>query len=215
ARDGLHVAFVGAIDAATVRREIDRLFGKLPAGQELTPVDDVQPKPGQMVRIDYPLPQTSIRLAYPSVPRDSPEFYAAYLMNHILGGGTLSSRLFDEVREKRGLAYGVGSSLVTSEHASMLVIGTSTRSDRADEALEVIREQVSRMAQSGPTEEELAAAKKYVVGSYALSNLDSSRAIAATLVALQLEALGIDYIDRREGLIQAVTLEEVAASARA
>jgi len=131
----------------------------------------------------------------------------------VLGGGTLNSRLFDEVREKRGLAYSVSSGLVTHEFASGLVIGTSTRSDRAGEALEVIRAVVREMASEGPTEAELAAAKKYVVGSYALSNLDSSRAIASTLVSLQLEGLPIDYIDRRAGLINAVTLEEVRSVA--
>ncbi len=93
------------------------------------------------------------------------------------------------------------------------MIGTSTRSDRAGEALEVIRAVVREMASEGPTEAELAAAKKYVVGSYALSNLDSSRAIASTLVSLQLEGLPIDYIDRRAGLINAVTLEEVRSVA--
>jgi zinc protease len=213
ARDRLHVAFVGAIDAATVRHELDRLFGSLPEMPRLRPVADVEPNLGQQIRIDYPLPQTTIRLAYPSVPRESPDFYAAYLMNQTLGGGTLSSRLFDEVREKRGLAYSVSSSLVTRRHAAGLLIGTSTRSDRASEALEVIRDVVRRMAEEGPTEAELAAAKRYIIGSYAISNLDSSRAIAATLVSLQQEELGIDYIERRDELIDAVTLDHVRAVA--
>ena len=115
-------------------------------------------------------------------------------MNHILGGGTFTSRLFDEVREKRGLAYGVNSSLVTHEYSSGLVISTATRSDRAAETLAVIRDTVRRMAEEGPTEAELAAAKKYIIGSYALNNLDSSNAIAATLLSLQEEKLGIDYM---------------------
>jgi zinc protease len=93
------------------------------------------------------------------------------------------------------------------------VIGTSTRSDRAGEALNVILDVVRRMAEAGPTQAELAAAKKYVIGSYALSNLDSSRAIAATLVSLQVEGLPIDYIDRRAGLIDAVSLQDVRSAA--
>ncbi|WP_348629038.1 pitrilysin family protein [Mesorhizobium sp. YM1C-6-2] len=214
ARDNLNVAVVGAIDAETVKRELDRLFGDLPERSDLRPVEKVDLKLDQEVRVDYDLPQTSLQLAYPGVPRDAPDFFAAYLMNHILGGGTFTSRLFDEVREKRGLAYGINSSLVTQEYASSLVIGTATRSDRAAETLGVIRDTVRRMAEEGPTEAELAAAKQYVIGAYALNNLDSSSAIASTLLSLQEEKLGIDYIDRRTALIEAVTLDEVKAAAR-
>lgn len=214
ARDNLNVAVVGAIDAETVKRELDRLFGDLPERSDLRPVEKVDLKLDQEVRVDYDLPQTSLQLAYPGVPRDAPDFFAAYLMNHILGGGTFTSRLFDEVREKRGLAYGINSSLVTQEYASSLVIGTATRSDRAAETLGVIRDTVRRMAEEGPTEAELAAAKQYVIGAYALNNLDSSGAIASTLLSLQEEKLGIDYIDRRTALIEAVTLDEVKAAAR-
>jgi zinc protease len=185
----------------------------LPDKPRLRPVAHVGWKLDQVLRVSYPLPQTTLQLAYTGVPRGDPEFYAAYLMNHILCGGTLNSRLFDEVREKRGLAYSINSALVTHEFASGLVIGTSTRSDRAGEALDVIRDVVGAMAEEGPTQAELAAAKRYVIGSYALSNLDSSRAIASTLVSLQLEGLPIDYIDRRAGLINAVTLEEVRSVA--
>ena len=214
ARDNLRVAIVGAIDAETAKRELDRLFGDLPEKSGLQPVEKVELKLGQEVRVDYDLPQTSLQLAYPGVSRDAPDFFAAYVMNHILGGGSFTSRLFDEVREKRGLAYGVDSSLVTYEYSSGLVISTATRSDRAAETLSVIRDTVRRMAEGGPTEAELAAAKKYIVSSYALNNLDSSNAIAATLLSLQEEELGIDYMARRPALIEAVTLDDVKAAAR-
>ena len=118
------------------------------------------------------------------------------------------------MREKRGLAYGVNSSLITHEYSSGLVISTATRSDRAAETLAVIRDTVRRMVEEGPTEAELARAKKYIIGSYALNNLDSSNAIAATLLSLQEEKLGIDYMDRRTALIEAVTLDEVKAAAK-
>jgi zinc protease len=214
ARDNLNVSIVGAIDAETVKQELDELFGDLPEKSDLRPVQKVDLKLGQEVRVDYNLPQTSLQLAYPGVPRDAPDFFAAYLMNHILGGGTFTSRLFDEVREKRGLAYGVDSSLVTHEYSSGLVISTATRSDRSAETLAVIRETVRRMAEAGPTEAELAAAKKYIIGSYPLNNLDSSNAIAATLLSLQEEKLGIDYMDKRSALIEAVTLDQVKAVAK-
>lgn len=100
-------------------------------------------------------------------------------MNHILGGG-FTSRLYAEVREKRGLAYSVSSSMVMRDHVSALMISTATRPDKAQESLKIIREQVAAMAADGPTEEELAAAKNFLKGSYAVNNLDSSAAIAET-----------------------------------
>ncbi len=214
ARDTLKVAVVGAIDAETLKKKLDELFGGLPETSNLRPVDKVDMKLGQEVSVEYDLPQTSLQLAYPGVARDAPDFFAAYIMNHILGGGTFTSRLFDEVREKRGLAYSVDSSLVTNRYSSGLVIRTGTRSDRAGETLAVIRETVRRMAEEGPTAAELEAAKKFIVGSYALNNLDTSSAIAATLLSLQEQNLGKDYIERREALIAAVTLDDVKAAAK-
>ena len=213
ARENLVVGVVGAIDAETLRSELDRVFGALPEKPIVRPVGRVEPRLDQEIAVSFPVPQASLRLAYPGVERDDPRFFAAYMMNHVLGGGTFSSRLFDEVREKRGLAYGVGSSLVNRDHSSALMIGTSTRADRARETLQVIRDVIARMAAEGPTEQELADAKAYIVGSYAINNLDSSGAIARTLVQLQMDDLGIDYIDRRAELIEAVTLDEVKAVA--
>ena len=214
ARGNLHVAVVGAIDAATVASKLDELFGALPEQPALLPVNHADWKLDQRVAVDYALPQTSLQLAYPGVPRDAPEFFAAYLMNYILGGGAFSSRLFEEVREKRGLAYSVSSTLVNHKYADGLLISTGTRSDRAAETLAVVRDVVKRMAEEGPTEAELVAAKRYIIGSYALNNLDSSGSIANALISLQLDDLGIDYLQRREGLINAVTLDQVKAAAR-
>ncbi|RST87031.1 insulinase family protein [Aquibium carbonis] len=214
ARGNLVVGVVGAIDAETLKAELDRTFGALPESPDMRPIERVEPKLDQFIGVSFPVPQASLRLAFPGVERDDPRFFAAYMMNHVLGGGTFSSRLFDEVRDRRGLAYGVGSSLANRDHSSALIIGTSTRADRAGEALQVIRDVIARMAAEGPTEQELADAKAYIVGSYAINNLDSSAAIARTLVQLQMDDLGIDYIERRGDLIGAVTLDEVKAAAR-
>jgi len=214
ARENIHVAVVGAIDAETLKKRLDQVFGELPDKAELRPVERVEPRLGQTMHIEYPLPQTSLQLVYPGVPREAPDFLAAALMEHILGGGTFSSRLFDEVREKRGLAYSVSSALINQEHSSSLIIGTATRSDRAAETLGVIREVIRKMAEEGPTEAELDAAKKYMLGAYAINNLDSSGAIAGTLVDLQTDKLGIDYMQRRVELINAVTLDDVRTAAR-
>ncbi|MGD9914433.1 MAG: M16 family metallopeptidase [Rhizobiaceae bacterium] len=214
ARDNLTVGVVGAIDAETLARVLDQVFGGLPEKANLVPVADVEAKLAQEIRIDYDLPQSSIQLAYPGLKRDDPEFFAAFLMNHIFGGGTFSSRLFSEVREKRGLAYSVGSSLVNNRYSSSLIISTATRADRAAETLKIIRDEAKKMADEGPTEAELVEAKKYIVGAYAINNLDSSGSIANTLVDLQMEELGMDYIDRRAGLINAVTVEQAKAAAQ-
>ncbi len=210
----LNIGVVGAIDAGTLSAILDTLFGTLPKEPELQAVERATPNFNQIVRVDYELPQATLQLAYPGIEREDPEFFAAYMMNHILGGGTFSSRLYDEIREKRGLAYGVGSYIANRDYSSALVISTATRADRVDETLQIIRQQVEMMATEGPSQQELDAAKRFVKGSYAIQNLSSSRAIARTLVGLQEENLGIDYIERRGDLIDAVTLEAVKSAAR-
>ena len=214
ARGGLHVAVVGAIDAQTLKKKLDMVFGDLPQSPMLAPVADIEPKLAQRVEVNYDLPQTSLQLAWPGVKRKAPDFFPTVLMNEILGGGTFTSRLFQEVREKRGLAYSVNSSLVNQDHADALIVSTGTRSDRAAETLGIVRDVVKRLAEDGPTEAELAATKKYLIGAYAINNLDSSSSIAATLVELQLDDLGIDYMQRRAAYIDAVTLEQVKAAAK-
>ena len=214
ARSNISIAVVGAIDAETLKKELDRVFGSLPAEAKLTLVAKVEPKLGQEVAYPYALPQSTIQLVYPGIDREDPEFFAAFMMNHVLGGGTFSSRLFNEVREKRGLTYGIGSGLYTSDYANSLMIGTSTRADRTQEALQVIRDTIRTLLDEGVDEEELATAKTYLIGAYAINNLDSSSALARTLVELQRDNRGIDYINRRAGYIEAVTAEQVEAVAK-
>jgi zinc protease len=214
AHSNLFIGVVGAIDEAELGPLLDTVFGDLPSNADLRPVADARPALDQVIRLDYAIPQARLRLAFPGVKREAPEFFAAYLMNHILGGGTFSSRLFDEVREKRGLAYGISSSLSNRSHATLLTIGTQTPAERMEETLDVIRTVIAGMVAEGPTEEELEAAKRYVIGAYVVDNLDTSMGIARTLVALQLEELGIDYIERREALIRDVSREEVHEAAR-
>jgi len=149
----------------------------------------------------------------PGIRRHDPDFMAAYLVNHILGGGSFSSRLYREVREKRGLAYGVSDSLVWFRRAAVLIGGTATRADRAGDALDIIESETKRMAEDGPTADELANAKSFLKGSYALG-LDTSSKIAAQLVQIQNDNLGIDYIQRRGSLIDAVTIADAKRVAK-
>ncbi|MBL8582002.1 MAG: insulinase family protein [Rhizobiaceae bacterium] len=214
ARSNLKVSVVGAIDAETLKQELNHLFGALPQDANLKSVAKVEPRLAQQIEVGYDLPQTSIRLAYPGIPRDDPQSIAAYLMNYILGGGDFSSRLYNEVREKRGLAYGINSGMMNQKYADALVIGTATRSDRASETLGIIRDVVRQLAEQGPTQQELADAKKYVLGAYAINNLDSSSAIASTLLQMQIFDMGIDYMQRRVKMIDDVTLDDVKSVAK-
>ncbi|TJX69032.1 MAG: insulinase family protein, partial [Mesorhizobium sp.] len=210
ARDGLHIAVVGDIDANTLRERLDQLFGDLPEQQTLVPVYDVAPKLGQLVEENYDLPQTSLTLAWPGVKRSAPNFYAAVLMNDILGGSYLTSRLYEEVRQKRGLAYHVSSELTLDK----LLVTTETRSDCAAQTLSIVRDVVKQMAQQGPTGAELKAAKKHLIGTYAIDRLGSTSSIADRLLDLQIQNADVDYNQRRARSIGRVTLKQVKAAAK-
>jgi zinc protease len=205
ARDTLKIAVVGDIDATTAGRLLDRTFGALPAKAQLFAIPDATIQGlGTRTVVALNVPQTVVTFGGVGVPRKDPDFIAAYIANHIYGGGAFSSRLHREVRERRGLAYGVTSSLSWFEHAAVLIGGTATRADATDETIEVIESETRRMAGSGPTEEEIDKAKTYLKGAFAL-NLDTSSKIAAQLVQMQIDDVGIDYIDRRSAMIDAVT----------
>lgn len=214
ARDNLKIAIVGDIDAAAAGAMIDRIFGGLPAKAELAPVPQAEPQNlGQRIVVNLNVPQATIIFGGVGVPRKDPDFMAAYIVDHILGGGSFSSRLYSEVREKRGLAYSVGDSLVWLKSTALNLGETATRADKIAETLQVVDAETRRMAESGPTAEELSKAKAYLKGSYAL-NLDTSRSIAGALLQIQIDDLGIDYIDRRSAQIDAVTLDEAKRVAK-
>jgi zinc protease len=213
ARSNLKIATVGAMDAQEVAVLVDRVFGALPQEPQLVPVSEVVPQGGgeqEIVELD--VPQTVIAFGGIGLKRADPDFIPAYVLNHILGGGSFSSRLYREVREKRGLAYSVYSYLAPYDRAGLFMGGVSTRNDRAAESLAIIVEQIRKIAETGPTPEELAKAKSYLIGSFPL-RFDTSGKIAGQLLEIQLENLGIDYIDRRNGLVEAVTSEDVRRAA--
>jgi len=214
ARDTLTVGIVGDIDAQTAGMMIDRLFGDLPAKASLAPVPDIAVKGlGERVVVNLDVPQTVINFGGPGVARADPDFVVAYVVNQIYGAGSFTSRLYREVREKRGLAYGVRTALYWMDHANVLVGGTATRADKAGETLSILDEEMQRMAKEGPTQKELDDAKAFLKGSYALS-YDTSAKIAGQLVQLQLDKLGIDYPQRRNALIDAVTVEDAKRMAK-
>jgi zinc protease len=214
ARANLKVAVVGDIDAETLKPILDRIFGGLPAEPELKEIATVAPQGlGRRVIVKLDVPQAVVAFGGPGVARQDPDFMAAYIVNHILGGGSFSSRLYQEVREKRGLAYSVYDSLVWLNHTSLFIGGTATRADRTGETVDIIEKEIHRLAENGPTADELAKAKDYLNGSFAL-NLDTSSKIAALLVQLQRDGLDIDYFTRRPQMINAVTLDDARRVAK-
>jgi len=214
ARHNLKVAVVGDIDAETLKVLLDRTFGALPEQPELYPIANVAPRGlGQRIEVSLDVPQTVVDFGGPGIPRKDPDFMAAYLVNHILGGGSTDSRLYQEVREKRGLAYSVSDNLVWLDHAAVLLGGTATRADRAGETVDLIEKEIHHFADDGPTAGELAEAKRYLNGAFAL-NLDSSTKIAALLVQLQLDGFDTDYFSRRSAMIEAVTLDDARRVAK-
>jgi zinc protease len=214
ARNELTISIVGDIDAKTAGALIDRAFAGLPAKNDLKPVANASPSGlGRRIVINLDVPQAVVNFGGQGLARNDPDFIAGYIVNHILAGGTFSSRLYKEVREKRGLAYGVSDSLVWFRRAAVLFGTTATRADRTADALGIVEAETKRMAANGPTADELAAAKSFLKGSYALS-LDTSGKIAAQLTQIQIDNLGIDYIQRRGGLIDAVSIEDARRVAK-
>jgi zinc protease len=214
AKDTLRIAVVGDVDAATLGKLLDNTFGALPAKASLTPVADVKAvEPPQRYFIPLDVPQTVVMFGGPGVKRSDPNFMAAYIVNHILGGGTLSSRLYHEVREKRGLAYSVSESLLWMDHSALFIGSTGTRGDRAAETIDAIDKEVHRMAEDGPTQKELDEAKSYLEGSQMLA-LDTSSKLASALLQYQLDKLGIDYIQKRNAIVEAVTLDQAKQAAK-
>jgi zinc protease len=209
AKDGLKVGVVGDISASDLARALDEVFGGLPDKAELASVPEAEWRAGASSQvIPLSVPQSVVTFGQPGLKRNDPDFMAAYILNYIIGGGGFSSTLMQEVREKRGLAYSVYTYLYPLDRAALFLGGVATKNEAVSQSINVIREELTRIAASGPTAEELENAKRYLTGSYAL-RFDSSVKIANTLLWTQIEDLGMDYIDRRNSLVEAVTLEDV------
>ena len=214
ARGALLIGVVGAISETRASKLIDEVFADLP--QAVAPLT-IPPAPftalGETEIVDLDVPQSTIRFGRPALERADPDYMASIVLAHVLGGGTgLSSRLFREVREKRGLAYSVSASVATYAHASYIYGGTTTKNERAHESLEVIRGEILDMAKGNISEEELEKGKKYLIGSYPL-RFDTSTKIAQQLVHMQLDGYGLDWLIERNRRIAAVTLDHARSTA--
>ena len=207
-KDRLYVSVVGDITADEVGPLLDTLLGDLPEHGPELPADVPFGLKGGVTVIDYDTPQSVALFGQPGLKRDDPDFFAAYVMNQILGAGGFESRLMDEVREKRGLTYGIRTYLVPKFHSEMLLGSVASANATIAEAIEVTRDEWARMADEGVTQEELDAAKTYLTGEYPL-RFDGNSEIADIMVGMQITGLPSDYVVNRNDYIEAVTLEDV------
>ncbi|PVA09990.1 peptidase M16 [Pelagivirga sediminicola] len=213
-RDRLYVSAVGDITADELTELVDSLTQDLPQSSDIAlPGDAKLDLVGDITVIDFATPQSVVTFAQPGIDRDHPDFFAAYLLNQILGGGGFESRLMNEVREKRGLTYGVYSYLVDKDGAQLWMGQVASANDRVAQAIEVIKEEWQKMQQSGVTAQELEDAKNYMTGAYPL-RFDGNAPIANIAVEMQVEGLPTDYIATRNDQVNAVTLEQINRVAR-
>ncbi|MCF6197996.1 MAG: insulinase family protein [Hyphomicrobiaceae bacterium] len=214
ARDTLKIGVVGDITADELAIALDKLFGDLPEKSDLVAVPEVA-ELGKPVRriINMDNPQSVAQFGHQGIKREDDDFIPAYVLNYILGGGGFSSRLMEEVREKRGLAYSVYSYLYPLDHGAIFMGGVATKNEKLDKSLEVITDELKRLSENGPSEEELKNAKLYLTGSYPL-RFDTSSKIASQLLWIQMDDLGIDYIDTRNKKVQDVTLKQIKSVAK-
>lgn len=206
-RDRIVVGAVGDITPEELAKLLDTVFADLPVSDsEIVPLTKMQVEGGNDI-IDFPSPQSVAIFGHEGIMRDDPDYIAAYVMNHILGTG-FTSRLNQEIREKRGLTYGVASFLTPYDRAALYMGSIASSNENIAEALRLIREEWARMADEGVTQEELDAAQKYLTGSYPL-RFDSNSAIASILAGLQFANLPIDYVATRNDAVNAITVEEI------
>jgi zinc protease len=158
--------------------------------------------------VDFASPQSVVLFGHEGIARDDPDFFPAFVANEIFGGGRFTARLMTEVREKRGLTYGIGSYLVPMDHAAMVMGQMATANETVAESIDLIRSEWARLATEGVTPEELEAAKTYLTGAYPL-RFDGNAEIAGILVGMQKDGLPIDYVVNRNAMVEAVTLEDV------
>lgn len=207
ARDRLFVGAVGDITPDEISALVEDLLADLPeTGAKMPKPTDVLLQGGVQI-IDFDTPQSVAVFGQTGIDQDDDDFFAAYILNQVLGGGSFESRLMKEVREKRGLTYGVGSYLASKDFASLYMGSVASANDRIAEAISVIQDEWARIQTDGVTQEELDNAKTYLTGAYPL-RFDGNSRIAGILVGMQMMGLPIDYIATRNDKVNAVTLED-------
>lgn len=214
ARDNLVVAAVGDVTPERLGQLLDRAFDALPAKAETVEIPRIEiTGPARTLIIRRPGTQTFAIFGQQGIERDDPDFYAAALVNYVLGGGGFNSRLMLSVREREGLTYGVGTGLAVYDRAAIVQGSFSSENGRIARAMELVRADWARMGEEGPTDAELQGAKDYLNGSFPLQ-FDRSDRIARLLVAARLDGRGRDWFDERKRRIDAVTPDQARRAAR-
>ena len=211
------VSVVGAVDKAQADALVKKLLARLPQQEAskctaLPAVPEVEPlTQAKDVRIPFDSAQAHVLIAQPGIRRNDPDFLALLVGDHILGGGGLVSRLMEEVREKRGLTYGVSSSFSPGLHAGAFVIGLQTRPDQAEQARAVSQQVLEKFVAEGPTEQELRDAKDNLIGGFAL-RIDSNRKLLANVTNIAWNGLPLDYLEHWTAKVEALTVDDVRAA---
>ena len=214
AKDNLIIGVVGDISAEELGKRLDTTFGLLPAKAAPWKIEKIDPiSKGQTIVINRDIPQSSILVAEKGLMREDPDFYAAYVLNHMFGGGSFTSRLYTEIREKRGLVYSVSTGLYPFDNSALILGSAGTANKRAHETLSVIKTEWDKMAARGVSKKELNDAKTYLTGSFPL-RFSSSGRIASMLVGMQSAQLPIDYLQTRNSLIEAITKDDIKRVAK-
>jgi zinc protease len=212
-RDRIYVGAVGDITPEELGLLLDRLLGDLPTGSVDLPAEVPYRLPGGQSVVNFDTPQSVVFFGQAGLDRDDPDFFAAHILNHILGGGGFESRLMQEVREERGLTYGIGSFLVSRDRSDMWLGSFASSNATVAEAIDIVRAEWARIAAEGVTAEELEVAKTYVTGEYPL-RFDGNSSIAEILVGMQMIGLPRDYVLNRNDYMNAVTLDDINRVAR-
>lgn len=212
-RDRLRIGVVGDINAAELAPLLDQVFGALPATSGFEPIPAVKPAAdGALIVVERDVPQSVVVLGHAGLARDDPDWFAAALVMEVMAGG-FGSRLTEEIREKRGLAYGVYAYQLPMRRSPLVMGGVSTQNARVAESIDLIRQLWAEMAETGPSAEELTDARTYMNGAFPLAFTDS-KAIAGLLTTIQRYNLGADYLSKRAGYINSVTLEDARRVAK-
>ncbi|WP_213271255.1 pitrilysin family protein [Hyphomonas sp.] len=214
-KDRLLVTAVGAISPEELAPLIDTAVAALPETSEmpvLTPIALPETAAADPVVVSLPQPQSLVRFIGPGMDRNNPDFFPAFVLNYTFGGGGFEARLMKTLRVEKGLTYGISSSIDPNPFFSVWSGGGQTKNESAGEFVAGIRDEMKAIIEGGVTEAELADAKAYLIGSYPLG-FDSNAKIAGNIMSVRQDELGIDYFDRRNALIEAVTLEDVNRAA--
>lgn len=208
-RDQLVVTAAGCINPSQLKEYIESIASHLSLTRKSASIASVIPVlPGSIFVEEMDIPQSAVVFLQPGIERKDPDFYAAYLMMKILGDGVFDSKLWNEVREKQGLAYSINASLSWNSHTTYILGSTATQNKSVAKVIQIIRDQWQVMKEKGVTEAELAATKEKMIGAYPLS-FSSTYQIIGMLRMLQLDGLPAHFVNERNHLIEKVTLEEV------